>query len=238
MVQMTRDAGVPLLLVNPVSNLRDCPPFKAQHRDGLSADQLRQWKSLVSRAAECQSTNTHQAVTLLGQAKAIDDQHAGLHYLLGKCYDALGMTDQAYESYLQAKELDVCPLRILEPMNEALLEVARQTDTPVLDVREMFEKLSDAGIPGSYLLLDHVHPSVVGHQLIADALAAELVRQGVVNPAPDWKKQKDRKYREHLQSLNDFYFAKGQERLEALRCWTLGKGARVRPKSGGAETTP
>jgi len=40
MVERTRRAGVPLLLVNPVANLCDCPPFKTQHRDGYTGKLL------------------------------------------------------------------------------------------------------------------------------------------------------------------------------------------------------
>ena len=50
MVEMTRQADVPLLLVNPVSNLRDYRPFKSQHREGLTADELRRWESLDREA--------------------------------------------------------------------------------------------------------------------------------------------------------------------------------------------
>jgi len=244
MVFLARDAGVPLLLVDPVCNLRDCAPFKTQHRDGLTSAELQQWESLVSRAGNCLPKAgqrrkagdaagarrlMHRAVEFLQQAKAIDDQHAGIHYMAAKCYDELGMMDEARQSYIAAKEMDICPLRILEPMNEALLDIARGTGTPLVDVRKGFEKLSEAGIPGGYLLIDHVHPSIAGHRLIAEMLTDELVRQGVVTPIRDWKATRDRNAREHYASLSELYFAQGQERLETLRCWTQGKATGVRP---------
>lgn len=236
MVDMARDAGVPLVLVNPVANLRDSPPFKAEHREGLTVEELKRWKALVAEAAEHHDTNVHQAATVLEKALAIDDQHAGLQYLLAKCYDASGNLDRARRAYMEAKELDVCPLRILEPMNQLVLDVARQTATPLVDVRKLYEDLTESGIPGGYGLLDHVHPSTAGHQLIANALADELVRQGFVEPAPDWAENRDRRFREHLGSLDDLYFAKGLERLERLRCWTQGKADGVRPSSGPPES--
>ena len=113
------------------------------HRDGLTPEELKRWKALVAEAAEYQSTSMYQATIVLEEALKIDDQHAGLHYLAAKCYDALGRSDQARRSYLNAKELDICPL---------------------VDVRKLYEDLSDSGIPGGYLLLDHVRPSIPGHQ--------------------------------------------------------------------------
>lgn len=228
MVRLTREAGVAMLLVNPVSNLRDCGPFKAQHRDGLSDEQLRQWDALYAEAGRQLGTDNFRALQLLREASAIDDQHADLHFMLGKCFDAVGRTEPAREAYLRAKELDVCPLRMLEEMHEALLALARETDTPLIDVRRLVERRSKGGIPGGYLLIDHVHPSIAGHRLIADAIADEMIRRGTLRAAPGWRQRRDRKADEHMKSLGDMYFARGEERLRAVRGWARGKADAVR----------
>lgn len=239
MVDVARRADVPILLMNPVANLRDCPPFKSQHRDGLDPAKRRRWDRLVAQAAEYAKTNMYQAAVTLEEALQIDDRHAGAHYMLAKCDDALGEMDKARRSYVEAKELDVCPLRILEPMNGTILDVARRTHAPLVDVRKLFEDLTESGIPGGYRLVDHVHPSIPGHQLIADAVADEMVRLGFVHPGPDWKAQRDRRFREHFDSLDDFYFSKGEERLDRLRRWTQGKAGRGRGASRpGARSSP
>jgi lysophospholipase L1-like esterase len=231
MVQMSREAGAGVLLVNPVESLRNCPPFKSEHRESLSAEQLRRWEALCLEAGRIVGTNPFRAAELLGRASAIDDRHAGLHYLLGKCFDAMGRTGRARRAYIQAKELDVCPLRMLEPMHEAVLDLARRTRAPLVDVRRLIERRSRDGIPGGYLLLDHVHPSIAGHRLIADAITEELIRQGAVHPVPRWRRRRDEEARKHLASLDDFYFAKGQERLRAVRRWATGRATLVRPRT-------
>jgi lysophospholipase L1-like esterase len=231
MVTLAREAGVPILLVNPVSNLRDCPPFKSEHRAGLTAEDLARWQSLVDDASGYRGVDLPKAPSRLQQALAIDDQYAGLHYLVARCCDDLGMMDEARAAYLQAKELDVCPLRIIEPINEAVLETAASTSeagTMLVDVRKYYEDHSEGGIPGNYLLVDHVHPSIAGHQQIANLLAEELIRRGFLKPGADWPQTRDRRYAEHLESLDDLYFAKGQERLEMLRRWTHGGAGRAR----------
>lgn len=230
MVRMSRDAGVGLILINPVCNLRDSPPLKSQHRDGLTPQERRRWESLCREAESHLGAGNRRALELLRRAVAIDDQHAGLHYSLAKCYDALRMTDRAREAYVRAKELDVCPLRILEPMNDAIVAIARRIGTPLVDVRDLFERRSRDGIVGGYLLIDHVHPTIAGHRLIADALMGELSRQAVVHPVEGWERQRDEKARRHLDSLGDFYFAKGRQRLEAVRGWATGQANTVRPK--------
>ena len=230
MVGMSRDAGVPMLLVNPPCNLRECPPFKSQHRDGLTAEQLQRWKTLCREASDYSVVRASRAVRLLRQALAIDDQHAGLHYWLAKELDAMGQTAQAREAYVRAKELDICPLRILEPMNEAILRIAAQRHVALLDARKLFERHSPDGIPGDSYLCDHVHPRIAGHRLIADALIDELARQGVVRPRDGWRQQQDKLAMEHIGSLGYSYFADGLQRLESLRGWATGRSTLAPPR--------
>ena len=229
MVQRARAAGVGVLLVDPASNLRNCPPFKSQHREGLDEEQLRQWGRLYARAGELLGTDPRRAAELLRQAEAIDDQYAGLHYLRARALDATGRPEQAWRAYLRARELDVCPLRIIEPMHEALREIAGQTATPLVDVRTLFEGPAATGRGGAPELLDHVHPSVSGHRLIAIALTHELFRLGVVHPQPGWGDRRDETIRGHIDSLDEFYYAKGLSRLESLREWAAGRATTTRP---------
>jgi lysophospholipase L1-like esterase len=235
MVRIVRDASVPMILMNPVSNLRDSPPFKAEHRAGLTSAELARWESLWNEAREHYAGDRLRAVDLLRDAMAIDDQHAGLHYDLAKCYDAMGLLEQARPAYLRAKELDVCPLRMLEPMNQIILDVARETSTPLVNNRQLFEELSPGGIPGDKWLVDHVHPSIKGYQRLGDAVADELVRLRIVHPQANWIDEKNRLDAEHLASLDGAYFANGQKHLRGLMLWAQGRATRVRPARPSAE---
>jgi tetratricopeptide (TPR) repeat protein len=236
MVAMTRKRGVPLILVNPVSNLADCPPFKSEHREGITPAEKERWTELREAARETYRTDRRQAIARLEAALEIDDEHAGIHFQLGKYLESQGLKERAREAYLRAKELDVCPLRILEPMNRAVLDVARETATPVVDVKALFEQRSDDGIPGSNWLVDHVHPSIPGHRVIANALADEVIRRFDVEPRADWIESRDRRYRDHLLSLDHLYFAQGTRRLESLLGWAQGRaGTELREAEPKAE---
>ena len=226
MIEMARAAGVKVVLFNPVSNLSDSPPFKSEHREDLSPEELKRWEANCDEAGQCvhgSDHNLHQAARLFKQACQIDPLHAGCFYNLAKCYEGIGRFDEARDAYLQAKELDVCPLRILQPMNEAVLEIARDTATPLVDADKLFRERSPHGIVGGQWLVDHVHPGIEGHQLLADALASVMVSGGLVQPRPQWEEVKQARYREHLDSLDAVYFARGQEHLENLRGWASGR---------------
>lgn len=226
MVRLADDAGVDIILVNPVSNIRDTPPFKSQHRDDLSADELSRWKSLCAAARghlEGDDYDAQEAAKLFEQACRIDPLYAGTFYTLGHCYLAIGKVDLARAALLRAKELDVCPLRILTTMNEALSEIAESTDTPLVDAQALFEQESLDGIVGAHWLVDHVHPSITGHQLLADALADKFVALKLLSPRPEWQEEKQRRYRQHRDSLDDLYFIKGTKRLAAVKRWARGR---------------
>lgn len=241
MVQLAHDAGVDVILVNPVSNIRDVPPFKAEHSTGLSAEELARWESLLEAARRHfsgESHNLHAAIPPLEQACKIDPLHAGGWYTLAECYRAVGRMADARDAYVRAKELDVCPLRILRPINQAILDLARETQTPLVDVERMFEQRSPHGIVGSDQLVDHVHPNFEGHQRIAGALADELVEMGRVRPVSDWQEKKRQAFQQQLDGLDDYYYIRGERRLANLRLWTQGRAKAVRPSASSSRRKP
>lgn len=234
MVQLCREAEVAVMLIHPVANLGDSPPFKSEHREDLSAEERQRWESLLESARRHfrrERRNLPAAVAALEQACELDPLHAGGWYTLAECYRAVGRMDQARQAYLRAKELDICPLRILEPMSRIILELARETDAPIVDLQQLFEQLSPHRIVGSEHLVDHVHPGIKGHQRIADALADKLVELGVVHPASDWQEKKQSGYRAQLDGLDDYYYIRGEQRLQGLRGWARGRSQALRPES-------
>lgn len=221
MVRMARAAGVPILLMNPVSNLRDCPPFKSQHRDGLTAPQLRRWAALV-REAEADAGLPSRTLRLYRDALAIDEQYADLHFRQADKLYELGRVAEARAAYEKARELDVCPLRIVEPMHEAILAIARENRLGLVDVRKHVEKRCADGIPGDTHLADHVHPRIAVHRSIADLLIDEMARRGLLRPQPGWRLRQQQEAYRHLASLHAMYYQNGVLRLYALKGWAAG----------------
>ena len=241
MVQLAHSAGVDVILMNPVSNIGDMPPFKSEHRADLSDRELAEWESLFEAARghfRSESYNLHKAIPLLEKACRIDPLHAGGQFTLAECYRSVGRSAEARDAYLRAKELDVCPLRIVQPMNEAILDVARETDTPLVDVQKLFEQSSPPGIVGSEQLVDHVHPSIMGHQWIADALIDKLVELGHVRTMPDWQLKQRDAFQKHIDGLDDSYYVRGEQRLKNLWSWAQGRATAVRPASSGSRRQP
>lgn len=226
MVEMSQETGVPMVLIKPVCNLRDCPPFKSEHRNDLTVDELAEWETLVAKAREkltLRVPEIAEATSLWEQVCELDPLHAGAHYELARCYDRAGRTADAKRAYVAAKELDVCPLRMLEAMQEAVTETSNRMGVPLVDAQALFERESSDGIVDGRWLVDHVHPSIQGHQLLADAIAQLLVSLGTVVPQKNWEEKKNGAYHEQTDALPDYYYIKGLKRLEAVQNWARGR---------------
>lgn len=228
MIQLARQRGVPVMLVNPVSNLKDCPPFKMANSDDLSRDDLVAFDQLWEAARQSAELELEQRIELLRGAVAIDPRHAGAQFLLGVCLLEQGRTGEAKTALIRAKDEDLCPLRMIEPLHAALQQVASAYGVPLVDARRLFEQQSRHGIPGSELLIDHIHPTVNGHQMIADALLREMAARQFVRLADGWQQRQQQRYRNHIAALNGAYFVRGRERLEGLRKWTEGRARTLR----------
>ena len=187
MIDIARAAGAEIILVTPASNLLDCTPFKSQHRDGLSQTDRKQWQLEFASAAAALDTERYgEALAATDRAQRIDDRRADLHHLRGRILWSSERFDEAKASFLQARDEDVCPLRALSVMSDIVREVGAEGDVPVVDFVELVAARSEHGTPGEELFLDHVHPTIEGHRLLAEALIDALAVAGFVHPSERW----------------------------------------------------
>ena len=221
MLDDCRAANVPVIIVTLGSNLRDCPPFKSEHRAGLSPAQEDQWQRLFDDATAADlRDDLPAALARYREAEAIDPQHALLAFRIAHCLDRLGQASAAREHYLRSKDEDICPLRMLERPYHFQHTLAAETRTPLVDARTLLESLCPDALPGNDLYLDHVHPTIGGHQQIARALAAKVHELRFLPTAPAWPEDARRAaYATHLQNLPPAYLANGRRRVDWLEKW-------------------
>ena len=187
MVDIARAHGTKVLFVTPASNLRNCSPFKSQHRDGLSDEASKKWDAELDEAEKMLGTeNFANALEILDQLLNLDDRHAKAHYLRGRALEGLAKHDEAKTSYERALAEDVCPLRALSPMPSIVREVAQDRDVPVVDFASLVEAESPHGIAGAELFLDHVHPTINGHRMMALAMLDEMASRDWLTKKSDW----------------------------------------------------
>ena len=220
MIADCRGENVPLLLVTLGSNLRDCPPYKSEHKGDLKPDEESRWQSGFDAATAAEAKDPQAALALYQSAEAIDNQHALLAFRQARLLDRLGQPARAREYYLRAKDQDVCPLRMLDQVYELQHRLTAETSTPLVDVRKLLESLAPDQLPGNDLYLDHVHPTIGGNQRIAQAVAAKALDLRLLPNATEWTAAARRAtYHRHFQQLDAAYFTNGRRRVEWLENW-------------------
>ncbi len=191
MVRIARASGAEILFVEPVSNLKDFSPFKSEHGTTLSPARIAEAEDLLAEGrALLDGGRPEAALEPLERAAAIDPDYAETHYRIGRCLLDLGRHESAREALVRAKDLDIAPLRAPERALDLVTEVARATGTPVIDLPAILEAdaLARVGHPilGNEYLLDHVHPDIPVHSLIAERVLEHLAANGVVRPDDSW----------------------------------------------------
>lgn len=191
MVGLARSVGAKVVFVTPASSLNDCTPFKSEHTPNLSPADRERTEQLLAQAKEAlRQENWQQAVDILQPAVALDPRHAELNYRLGQALLKLGRTEEAGAALQRARDEDVCPLRALTPMRQIVKDVAREQDVDVVDyvalLEQQMQNTKGYPIPGEELFLDHVHPTIEGHKILALALLQDLIGRGIVKPGANW----------------------------------------------------
>jgi hypothetical protein len=213
-------AKVPLIFVKLGSNVRDCPPYKSEHRFGLPADDERAWQELFDAANGLEQTDREQAPTNYRKAEKVDGQYALLLFRIGRLLDGQGNKQAALSYYVRARDEDICPLRLTSRHEEILTRVSQSTQTPLLDAAALIADQSMDKIPGNDWYLDHVHPNIGGHQLIARGLAARIRELEIVSGLRRWADaEREAAYTSYMNGLAPNYLAAGLRRVEWLEHW-------------------
>jgi len=173
-----RKAGVPTYLGTVVSNERDRPPFISGHRRGADLDAWRRHFDAGVRALRAGDPET--ALRELDAAVSVDDVNADSHFGRGRALEALERYGEARAAYLAAKDRDELRFRAPEAINDILREVAAEQSARVVDTEASFLRVSENGLVGRELMLEHLHPNLEGYFVLADAFYDALHADGVV----------------------------------------------------------
>ncbi len=225
MVAIADVYGVDLVFVCPVSNLKDFSPFKSQHRDGLTREEEDRFEEFLAAGRKLlEEGSAKAALKPLGQALAIDSEHAGLHFRIGRAELARGSYVAARDAFLRAKELDVAPLRAHERTVELIAETAARHGVPLVDLPAILEaenvRRLGHDILGREFLLDHVHPTIEVHSRIAEEILATLAGTGAVRLDPGWTSERRAAiYDGVVGSLDRTYYAERDRNLGKVLGW-------------------
>lgn len=184
MADIAASVGAGVHLVVPASNLQDCTPFKSEHAEGLTEEALAWWDREMATARQAViDDDVEAALSSLQAARKIDPHHAGGLFAVGSFLMKEGRVDEARKAFEQARDEDVCPLRMLGEMGDVVRWVAEDRGLGLTDFEAVADQVALDGIPGSDLFLDHVHPTIEGNGLLARSILDGLIEASVVTPS-------------------------------------------------------
>lgn len=225
MVDIARAHGVDLVLVKPASNLKDFSPFKSDHREGLAAAEQRRFVDLLIEGKGLLAAgDATEALQSFAAAKDIDAEYAELSFRMGQAHLQLEAFTEAHRAFLAAKELDVAPLRSLESLVDEVDAIATRQGVPLIDLPSLLEAENAQRlghrILGNEVFLDHVHPDIASHSLIAEQLMAALVEAGRIQLDPAWNDSRRQAiYDDVVSSLDAAYYARRDLNLAKVLGW-------------------
>ncbi|MGE3311843.1 MAG: tetratricopeptide repeat protein [Limisphaerales bacterium] len=183
MIRVAARAEAEILFVTPASNLADFVPFKSEHQAGLTPGQLAQWNRHFTQAqSEWTGGRFAEALAEIRKAEAIDDRFAAGWYWKGRILSSSGDFAGALDAFVRARDEDVCPLRAVSAIGDAVREAGRRAEKPVVDFDALIGGLSEHGLAGREFFHDHVHLSIEANRRMALAIVGQMEGLGIVCP--------------------------------------------------------
>jgi lysophospholipase L1-like esterase len=236
MVDATSQAGVPLVLCTPASDIVDTPPIKTQLKPGFNKEQREDFQAMLDIASD-NTAGASDRMAAANECLAMDDQHCGAHYILGRLLYQSNEILSARTHLVAARDWDVCPLRATTAIIGTVRQAAESYDVLYVDSEALFDQRGPTGqslpdkIPDPSRFTDHLHPTIAAHQLLAKEIASRLADKHWRPSVKDPESAYQRLAQQHLESLDESYYARGKQRLEGLHRWATGRAGQLGTKN-------
>ncbi|QIP15641.1 hypothetical protein G8759_24910 [Spirosoma aureum] len=171
--------NIPVFVSNLVSNEKDLKPFVSFPSDNVKFPAFNRNYILGLEALKKQ--NYAGAHRYYQAANQINNTHALCNYYLGKITYEQGNFGLAKTYFTKAKDLDGLRFRAPEKLNELISQLCQKyKDAHLVDAKTEFEAKSANKIIGDELILEHVHPDLMGYALLADAFYKSMKKEKLI----------------------------------------------------------
>ena len=240
MADIASSAGIPIIFMTLPSNIKDFSPFKTEVSYSLSEKKKRVLENIKFESEHLFSEGTlNQAFKEVEKGLEIDPNFSSLLYLKGKILLNKGMRKEARRAFILARDTDMVPLRATTRINNIIRDVAEEEGTGFVDIERIFEKKSEDGISGNDLFIDHCHPTIDGHMIIAESLLDYMLKNGIAGGYKPYSRDKILAgYKEIVSSLPDSYFSKGIGNVGRVLNWARKYGETIKRLEEGVKKYP
>jgi len=186
-------AGAKVALCTVAVNLRDCPPFAPLADVPQTPARQEAIQSMFARADTLVSENNFNGAAAVYELLIAEDGgNAELHYLLGRCHLKSGDYSRALDAFGRARNLDGLRFRADDTINTTVRRTAQRLaggGVFLVDVARKFESISQGGVVGTNLFLEHVHLNPFGNYMLAGTVFEATIPKipeniAITNPHP------------------------------------------------------
>ena len=168
-LQKYQSAGIPVVLGNLVSNESGQVPF--------SSVENVDWQKVTS---SLNKVHTLREVERLNNKLSVV-KNAENYYQLAMNLQLSGRFKEAKQAFVLAKDNDLLRFRAPSEFSVIIKSLAKQYGAGLVDVQAMFDKNSVTGIIGNKLILEHLHPTVEGYFLLAEAYVDFIIEHKLID---------------------------------------------------------
>ncbi len=158
-LSMYKESSVPVITISPAVNLRSLPPFISSSTPDASL-----CAQIDSAALAFTDTSSARMDTLIGKS-ASAAFYAAQSLLRAK------KTDAAKRNFVRAKDLDLLRFRAVSDIISSIKTSSEKNNTVYVDAQQILDNSSTVGISGDDLFIEHVHPLLEGHFILAQNLS-------------------------------------------------------------------
>ncbi|HZD03388.1 MAG TPA: tetratricopeptide repeat protein [Longimicrobiales bacterium] len=171
-------AGIPVYIATVVSNERGQPPFISEPDPSVSPEE---WdRALGAARGALAKQDPRTAWAAVADLRARDRRNADAFFRAARLFDSAGAHHLARELYRAAKERDLLRFRAPEAINRLVRKEASEHEAVVVDVERAFVEAAPDSIVDESLITEHLHPTIDGYFLMADAFYEALRENGAI----------------------------------------------------------
>lgn len=171
-VKSCQKRNIPVIIMEPVCNLIDMPPFSGEKDDEFK-DYILSYAAAINNNRQVLETFYQDRLT-----RKSNDCNANIRYLDALARQKLtGKTD--LNDFIAAKELDTLPFRAKEIIPEKLRAYchnhsAANPNLFFIPLGQIFTQTGDKTAFNSHFFVDHLHFTQAGQRLVSQALAEQI----------------------------------------------------------------
>nr|MBI1232020.1 hypothetical protein [Cytophagales bacterium] len=161
---------IPVFMLENISNEKDQRPFLSRTKQPDLQQSFEGEIHLIKQLEE-----VGEMINRLHRLLEIDDAYAEAHYLLGKAYLETMELSKARSHLHSAKEFDNLRFRAPEAINSSAKKLCSKYSATYVPLRGSITEMGEDELLGTTFFMEHLHPTIEGHFLIADLLYTKMV---------------------------------------------------------------